>query len=156
MPEVIINGPEGRIEGRYHHCKTPNAPIALLLHPHPQHGGTMNNKVVYSLYHAFVRRGFSALRFNFRGVGRSQGNFDRGEGELSDALKPTKVKGQFTPGGQMPSITLKGVSLKGESKVAYEEAAAAAQSEAQSALSQEKVPRAYQGAVKDYFDDLKK
>ena len=85
MPEVIINGPEGRIEGRYHHCKTPNAPVALLLHPHPQHGGTMNNKVVYALYHAFVRRGFSALRFNFRGVGRSQGTFDRGEGELSDA-----------------------------------------------------------------------
>src|SRR5205807_7634908 len=85
MPEVIINGPEGRIEGRYHHCKTPNAPIALLLHPHPQHGGTMNNKVVYACYHAFVRRGFSALRFNFRGVGRSQGTFDRGEGELSDA-----------------------------------------------------------------------
>jgi alpha/beta superfamily hydrolase len=85
MPEVIINGPEGRIEGRYHHCKAPNAPIALLLHPHPQHGGTMNNKVVYGLYHAFVRRGFSALRFNFRGVGRSQGTFDRGEGELSDA-----------------------------------------------------------------------
>ncbi len=45
----------------------------------------MNNKVVYTLYHAFVRRGFSALRFNFRGVGRSQGIFDRGEGELSDA-----------------------------------------------------------------------
>jgi uncharacterized protein len=85
MPEVIINGPDGRIEGRYHHSKQPNAPIALLLHPHPQHGGTMNNKVVYSLYHAFVRRGFSALRFNFRGVGRSQGSFDRGEGELSDA-----------------------------------------------------------------------
>jgi hypothetical protein len=56
----------------------------------------------------------------------------------------------------MPSITLKGVSIKGQSKVDYEEAAAAAQSDAQSALSQEKVPRAYQGAVKDYFDDLKK
>jgi hypothetical protein len=85
-----------------------------------------------------------------------RGQTDRGDGELSDALKPTKVKGQFTPGGQMPSITLKGVSIKGQSKVAYEEAAAAAQSEAQSALSQEKVPRAYQGAVKDYFDDIKK
>jgi uncharacterized protein len=85
MPEVIINGPEGRLEGRYHHSKQPNAPIALLLHPHPQHGGTMNNKVVYTLYHGFVRRGFSALRFNFRGVGRSQGVYDRGEGELSDA-----------------------------------------------------------------------
>jgi len=85
MPEVIINGPEGRLEGRYHHSKTLNAPVALLLHPHPQHGGTMNNKVVYTLYHAFVRQGFSALRFNFRGVGRSQGSFARGEGELSDA-----------------------------------------------------------------------
>ena len=86
----------------------------------------------------------------------ARGHTDRGEGELSDALKPTKVKGQFTPGGQMPSITLKGVSIKGQSKVAYEQAATAAQSDAQSALSQEKVPRAYQGAVKDYFDDLKK
>ncbi len=85
MPEVIINGPEGRLEGRDHHSKEPNAPIALFLHPHPQHGGTMNNKVVYTLYQNFVRRGFSCLRFNFRGVGRSQGSFARGEGELSDA-----------------------------------------------------------------------
>ena len=45
----------------------------------------MNNKIVYSLYHNFVQRGFSVLRFNFRGVGRSQGVYDRGEGELSDA-----------------------------------------------------------------------
>lgn len=86
----------------------------------------------------------------------ARGQTDRGPGELSDALKPTKVKGQFSPGGQMPSITLKGVSIKGQSKVAYEEAATTAQSDAQSALSQDKVPRAYQGAVKDYFDDLKK
>jgi predicted nucleic acid-binding Zn-ribbon protein len=85
-----------------------------------------------------------------------RGQTDRGEGELSDALRPTKVKGQFKPGGPMPSLTLKGVSIKGQSKVAYEEAATAAQSDAQSALSQEKVPRAYQGAVRDYFDDLKK
>ena len=56
----------------------------------------------------------------------------------------------------MPSITLKGVSIKGQSTIEYESAAAAAQSDAESALSQEKVPRAYQGAVKDYFDDLKK
>ena len=85
MPEVIFNGPDGRLEGRYHHGKAPNAPIALLLHPQPQHGGTMNNKVVYAMYHSFVRRCFSVLRFNFRGVGRSQGKFDNGQGELSDA-----------------------------------------------------------------------
>jgi uncharacterized protein len=85
MPDVIFNGPEGRLEGRYQHAKRDDAPVALILHPHPQHGGTMNNKVVYSLYHAFSRRGFSTLRFNFRGVGRSQGEFDSGLGELSDA-----------------------------------------------------------------------
>lgn len=85
MPEITINGPEGRIEARYLAAKVPNAPIALFLHPHPLHGGTMNNKVVYSLYQTFLARGFSCLRFNFRGVGRSQGTFSRGEGEMSDA-----------------------------------------------------------------------
>ena len=85
MPEVIFNGLVGRLEGSYHHSKRPSAPIALLLHPHPQHGGTMNNKVVYALYQIFMRRNFSVLRFNFRGVGRSQGRFDNGQGELSDA-----------------------------------------------------------------------
>ncbi len=85
MTEVIINGPEGRLEGRYHHSKNPNAPIALVLHPHPEHGGTMNNKVTYALYRTFVNRGFNTMRFNFRGVGKSEGIFSEGEGELSDA-----------------------------------------------------------------------
>ena len=85
MPEVIMNGPEGRLEGRYTHGDASDAPIALFLHPHPQHGGTMNNRVVYTLYNTFAERGFSCLRFNFRGVGRSQGVFAKGEGELSDA-----------------------------------------------------------------------
>jgi hypothetical protein len=85
MPDVIFPGPEGRLEGRYQHGRGDNPPIALMMHPHPQHGGTMNNKIVYTLYQTFARQGFSVLRFNFRGVGRSQGEFDRGEGELSDA-----------------------------------------------------------------------
>jgi alpha/beta superfamily hydrolase len=97
MPEVIFNGPDGRLEGRYHHSKVPNAPVALLLHPHPQHGGTMNNKVVYTLYHAFVRKGFSTLRFNFRGVGRSQGRFDNGQGELSDAASALDWMQTYNP-----------------------------------------------------------
>ena len=85
MPEVIFNGPEGRLEGRFHQAKGETPPIALLLHPHPQHGGTMNNRVVFQLFRSFTQRGFSALRFNFRGVGRSQGSFDDGLGEFSDA-----------------------------------------------------------------------
>jgi alpha/beta superfamily hydrolase len=97
MPEVIFNGTEGRLEGRYHHSKQPGAPIALLLHPHPQHGGTMNNKVVYALYQTYVQRGFSVLRFNFRGVGRSQGTFDNGQGELSDAASALDWMQTYNP-----------------------------------------------------------
>ena len=85
MPEVIINGSEGRIEGRYHHSEKNNPPIALILHPHPLHGGTMNNKVVYNLFYCFANAGFSVLRVNFRGVGKSEGKFDNGLGELTDA-----------------------------------------------------------------------
>lgn len=85
MPEIIINGPDGRLEGRYRPGKTPSSPCALVLHPHPLQGGNMNNRVVYALYTAFVDRGFTVLRFNFRGVGRSLGRFDAGIGELSDA-----------------------------------------------------------------------
>ena len=85
MPEVFFNGPAGRLEGRFHPAKQRGAPIAIVLHPHPQFGGTMNNQIVYNTYYNFAERGFSVLRFNFRGVGRSQGSFDHGAGELSDA-----------------------------------------------------------------------
>lgn len=85
-----------------------------------------------------------------------RGLTEREQADTKDVLKPTKVKGQFSPGGQMPSITLKGVSIKGQSQVEFQESTTAAQSEAESALSQEKVPRVYQGSVRDYFDDLKK
>lgn len=84
MPEVIFNGPAGRLEGRYHPSKKKNAPLAIVLHPHPQFGGTMNNPIVYQLYYMFAERGFSVLRFNFRSVGRSQGVY-HGQDELSDA-----------------------------------------------------------------------
>ena len=97
MPEIIYNGPEGRLEGRYHPGKNPTAPIALILHPHPQYGGTMNNKVCYNLFHIFVKRGFAVLRFNFRGVGRSQGEFDDGLGELSDAASSLDWIQSFNP-----------------------------------------------------------
>lgn len=85
MPEVVLTGAAGRIEGRYAPGKKPNAPIALILHPHPKAGGTMDNAVAAQLYLLFMRRGFATLRFNFRGVGRSQGEFDSGIGELADA-----------------------------------------------------------------------
>jgi alpha/beta superfamily hydrolase len=85
MPEVILTGAAGRIEGRYSQGKRENAPIALILHPHPKAGGHMNDPVAVQLFHLFMKRGFSVLRFNFRGVGRSQGEFESGLGELADA-----------------------------------------------------------------------
>ncbi len=85
MPEVILPGASGRIEGRYSPGKRPNAPIALILHPHPKAGGHMNNPVTVTLHQLFQQRGFATLRYNSRGVGKSQGEFDSGIGELADA-----------------------------------------------------------------------
>lgn len=85
MKNIFFTCEVGKREGKYYAAKNPNAPIVLVLHPHPLHGGTMNNKIVYKLFHTFVNNGFSALRFNFRGVGKSHGVFDHGVGELIDA-----------------------------------------------------------------------
>lgn len=86
----------------------------------------------------------------------SRGHTDRGEGGDAQGMTPTKVRGNFTPGAPMPSITLRGVNIKGESRVSIQEAIASAQNEAQSALSQQKIPRAYQQTVRSYFDDVAK
>ncbi len=109
MPEVIFNGPAGRLEGRYAHSKIKNAPLALVLHPNPQHGGTMNNKITHALFQAYVARGFSVLRFNFRGVGRSQGTFDGGEGELSDAASALDWMQEINPNA--PYVWVSGFSF---------------------------------------------
>ena len=97
MPEVIFTGPEGRLEGRYQKGKGDTPPIALVLHPHPMFGGTMNNRLCYEMYHMFIQRGFSVLRFNFRGVGRSQGEYDHGQGELADAATALDYLQQSNP-----------------------------------------------------------
>ncbi|WP_298224632.1 alpha/beta hydrolase [Acidocella sp.] len=98
MPEVMFAGPEGRLEGRYHHAKERGAPLALVLHPHPLHGGTMNNRITYSMYQVFQRLGFSVMRFNFRGVGRSQSKFDGGMGEINDAAAALDWMQALNPG----------------------------------------------------------
>ncbi|MGB5247263.1 MAG: alpha/beta fold hydrolase [Woeseia sp.] len=87
-PELLfIDGPAGRLEAL---LELPGAAelagLALVCHPHPQQGGTMNNKVAHTLARAFYRSGFGALRFNFRGVGKSDGEYDEARGELADAL----------------------------------------------------------------------
>ena len=83
--DIFIPGPSGKIQAKYLKNKKQGAPIALVLQPHPQYGGTMNNKIVYEIYKNFYQNGFSVIRINFRGVGKSDGVFDNGQGELSDA-----------------------------------------------------------------------
>lgn len=86
VQEIIFTGPAGRLEGKYLQNDDKNAPVALVLHPHPLHGGTMNNKVVYKTFYTLGQEcNFSVMRFNFRGVGKSSGTFDHGNGELMDA-----------------------------------------------------------------------
>ena len=72
--------------------------LAVLCHPHPQFGGTMDNKVVVTLARAFLQLGYRALRFNFRGVGGSAGAWDEGQGEIDDALAVIKAQRAQSPG----------------------------------------------------------
>ena len=72
--------------------------VAVLCHPHPQFGGTMDNKVVITLARAFVHLGYRAVRFNFRGVGGSAGAWDEGRGEIDDALAVIQAQRALSPG----------------------------------------------------------
>ena len=85
IKEIFIPGPCGRIQAKYSKNENKGAPVALVLQPHPQYGGTMNNKITYETYNSFYKMGFSVIRINFRGVEKSDGVFDNGQGELSDA-----------------------------------------------------------------------
>lgn len=102
--------------------------------------------------------GQMAQRWDNSGFNRpdidSRGITDRDK-TVPDNMVASRIKGQIDPKGQMPSITLRGVSIMGNSKVQFQEAVSAAQSEARNALNQDKVPRAYRDSVRDYFDDLK-
>lgn len=84
---VVIPGPSGKLEGI---LSTPSqglaCGLAVICHPHPAHEGTMNNKVVHFLAKTFHDNGFAALRFNFRGVEKSEGQYDGGQGETLDTL----------------------------------------------------------------------
>ncbi|QKX02416.1 alpha/beta hydrolase [Wolbachia endosymbiont of Dirofilaria (Dirofilaria) immitis] len=85
MVEVFLNNATKKIEGEYYQSKNTNAPVVLILHHHPQYGGNMDSKMVHGIYTSFIDNNFSALKINFRGVGKSTGTFDKGIGELTDA-----------------------------------------------------------------------
>ncbi|MDH4215484.1 MAG: alpha/beta fold hydrolase [Gallionella sp.] len=107
---VNFSGSSGQLEGVLHLPDAAPHAFAVVAHPLPTMGGTMDNKVVTTLAKAFAELGFAALRFNFRGVGNSAGEFDNGNGEVEDVLAAVRhAREEF---GRLPLI-LSGFSFGG-------------------------------------------
>jgi len=108
--KLLIAGPAGELEIAIDRpaAGTPEQGLALICHPNPTQGGTMDNKVVQTLARAFIQLGWRAVRFNFRGIGRSQGGWDEGRGEIDDAL--AVLAAQRAPG---EPLVLSGFSFGG-------------------------------------------
>src|SRR5437879_94681 len=107
---VFVAGPAGRIECAVDSPEGSPSGYAVIAHPHPQFGGTLDNKVVQTLARAFVELGYEAWRPNFRGVGQSEGRYDEGRGEVEDlAAVVAQIAGQrivlagFSFGAAMPA-----------------------------------------------------
>ena len=106
---LIVDGPAGDIEVVIDAPSASPRGIALVCHPHPLQGGTLDNKVAHTLAKTFHAMGYVATRFNFRGVGRSAGTFDEGNGETDDALAVLRhVRGRF---GEALPLALAGFSF---------------------------------------------
>jgi len=108
--EIILAGAAGQLEGMLHLPDEPPQAVAVIAHPLPTMGGTMDNKVVTTLARAFLELGFAALRFNFRGAGKSDGSYDQGDGETLDAIAAANFMRDEFPG--LP-LTLAGFSFGG-------------------------------------------
>ncbi len=103
-----VAGPAGALAIAVDEPAGPVRGLALVCHPHPLHGGTLDNKVVQTLARAFVALGYTSLRFNFRGVGGSEGGWDEGRGEIDDAL--AVLQARRAPG---QALVLAGFSFGG-------------------------------------------
>jgi uncharacterized protein len=94
---LLQDGPAGQIEVAIDRPEGAPLGAAVIAHPHPLHGGTLTNKVVQTLARAFVQAGWTAVRFNFRGIGRSEGGYDEGRGELDDLLAVVRAQAPDGP-----------------------------------------------------------
>jgi len=94
--KITVPGPAGALQALYH-AGEEDKPAVVICHPHPQFGGTMRNKVVYWMGRAFEKKGCSVLRFNFRGVDESEGQWDEGRGEADDARAALEWMNQMHP-----------------------------------------------------------
>jgi hypothetical protein len=98
---ILLPGGAGRIEALVVAPDRPPAGIAVVCHPHPLHGGALTNKVAYTLASCAVKAGLVAARFNFRGVGRSEGAHDEGRGETEDTLAVAAWLRERAPGAAL-------------------------------------------------------
>lgn len=112
--KFLIEGPAGKLETIVAEPETPPKGIAIVAHPHPQYGGTMDNKVVHTLFNSILESGLITVKFNFRGVGASEGEFDNGIGEVDDIIALTQtIQHHFgNHSGGMP-LLLAGFSFGG-------------------------------------------
>jgi len=101
--KITFAGPAGLLEGSLHLPDNTPIAIAVVAHPLPIMGGTMDNKIVTTLTRAFVELGYATLRFNFRGVGESAGSYDEGNGEMLDAMAAADYLRAEFPG--LPLVT---------------------------------------------------
>lgn len=109
---VQFQGPVGLLEGLQDEpVEGAFKGVAVIAHPHPLFGGTMQNKVVQTLAKAFVQNGWRAIRFNFRGVGASAGVYDEGRGELDDMLSVIAQTQSQNPGAESSGLALAGFSF---------------------------------------------
>lgn len=95
---ISIAGPAGALEAALDVPSGASRGVAVIAHPHPLFGGTLDNKVVQTVARAFTQAGWTAVRFNFRGVGGSQGVYDEGRGEVEDMLA---VVQHVAPAGEL-------------------------------------------------------
>ncbi|MDR1528942.1 MAG: alpha/beta hydrolase [Burkholderiales bacterium] len=106
----IIDGPAGALEIAVNTQDDPRG-IALIAHPNPLEGGTLDNKIVYTLAKTFFSFGFVAVRFNYRGVGASEGRWDDGVGEIDDAARTLEYARARFPQARTSPLALAGFSF---------------------------------------------
>tara|TARA_Y100001936_G_scaffold243230_1_gene281762 strand:- start:12765 stop:13403 length:639 start_codon:yes stop_codon:yes gene_type:complete len=113
--KFFIDGPAGKLETVMveSNCNHRHG-IAVIAHPHPLHGGTMDNKVVHTLFKVLIELGFITVKFNYRGVGKSEGSYGDGLGESEDVIAVVRaIQKKFKPASNNLSLLLAGFSFGG-------------------------------------------
>lgn len=112
--KIFVAGPAGKLETVISLPDNPPRGLAVVAHPHPLYHGSMDNKIVYTLIRALIELGFLSVKFNFRGVGKSEGSHGEGKGEVEDVLAVTQsIRNQYQTELKNSPLILAGFSFGG-------------------------------------------